>query len=45
MIAVVTAATGSQRLGFSPVIVLFLLGLVLLYWAKSDNEQPGDLPA
>lgn len=45
LIAVVTAATGSQRLGFSPVIALFLIGLVLLYWAKTENEQPGDLPA
>ena len=45
LIAVVTAATGSQRLGFSPVIALFLIGLLLLYWAKSEYEQPGDLPA
>jgi UMF1 family MFS transporter len=37
----VTAATGSQRLGVSPVILLFLIGLGLLYWVKTDNEQPG----
>ncbi len=40
LIAIVTAASGSQRLGVSPVILLFLLGLVLLYWVKTDNEQP-----
>ncbi|WP_324410839.1 MFS transporter [Amaricoccus sp.] len=45
LIAVTTAATGSQRLGFSPVIALFLIGLLLLYWAKQEYEQPGDLPA
>ena len=40
-IAAVTAATGSQRLGISPVILLFLAGLALLYWVKTGNEQPG----
>ena len=42
LIAVVTAASGSQRLGVSPVILLFLVGLGLLYWVKTDNEQPQD---
>jgi UMF1 family MFS transporter len=41
VIAAVTAATGSQRLGVSPVILLFLLGLGLLQLVKTDNEQPG----
>ncbi len=45
LIAVVTSATGSQRLGVSPVILLFLIGLVLLYWVKTDHEQPGNLLA
>ncbi|HET9067623.1 MAG TPA: MFS transporter [Amaricoccus sp.] len=45
LIAVVTAATGSQRAGVSPVILLFLVGLVLLYWVKTDNEQPQEAPA
>jgi UMF1 family MFS transporter len=39
LIAAVTAASGSQRLGVSPVILLFLIGLLLLYWVKTDNEQ------
>jgi UMF1 family MFS transporter len=41
LIAVTTALTGSQRLGVSPIIVLFLVGLWLLYWVKTDNEQSG----
>jgi UMF1 family MFS transporter len=41
LIAAVTALTGSQRLGVSPVILLYLLSLALLYWVKTDNEQPG----
>jgi UMF1 family MFS transporter len=40
LIAAVTALSGSQRLGVSPVILLFLLSLGLLYWVKTDNEQP-----
>jgi UMF1 family MFS transporter len=39
LIAATTAATGSQRLGVSPVILLFLAGLGLLYWVKTDDEQ------
>ena len=37
-IALATTATGSQRLGVSPVIALFLIGLLLLYWVKT---KPG----
>jgi UMF1 family MFS transporter len=44
LIAAVTAASGSQRLGVSPVILLFLLGLALLYLVKTDNEQPETSP-
>ena len=39
LVALVTAASGSQRLGVSPIIGLFLIGLGLLYWVKTDNEQ------
>ena len=45
LIAAVTAASGSQRLGVSPVILLFLVGLGLLYWVKTDVEQPQESPA
>ncbi len=41
LVAVATAATGSQRAGVTPVIGLFLIGLGLLYWVKTDTEQPG----
>jgi MFS transporter, UMF1 family len=42
MIAAATEATGSQRLGVAPVILLFLIGLLLLYWVKI--EEPDDHP-
>jgi len=38
-IGVVTQLTGSQQAGISPLIVLFLLGLVLLVWVKPDGEE------
>jgi UMF1 family MFS transporter len=46
LIAAATGLTGSQQLGVSPVILLLLLGLLLLYWVKTeahhpDNEQAG----
>jgi UMF1 family MFS transporter len=39
LIALVTTWTGSQRLGISPLILLFLIGLVLLIWVKPRGEQ------
>lgn len=39
LIGIVTAATGSARIGISPVIGLFLLGLILLIWVKADGEK------
>ena len=38
LIATVTAATGSQRLGISPLIVMFLVALLLLHWVKPQGE-------
>ncbi|WP_299349368.1 MFS transporter [uncultured Shimia sp.] len=40
LIGVATVLTGSARLGVSPVILLFLLGLILLRWVnpKGDSE-------
>jgi UMF1 family MFS transporter len=37
-IGVMTDATGSQQLGVTPLIVLFLVGLGLLLWVKPDGE-------
>ncbi len=47
LIAIATTMTGSQRLGVSPVIALFLIGLVLLYWVKTETgpEQSMENPA
>ena len=39
LIGVTTMATGSQQLGVSPVIGLFLIGLVLLVWVKPNGQQ------
>ncbi|TRW98870.1 MFS transporter [Paracoccus sp. M683] len=38
LIATVTAMTGNQRIGISPLIVMFLLALVLLHWVKTEGE-------
>jgi UMF1 family MFS transporter len=39
LIGVVTAASGSQRIGISPLIGLFAVGLILLLWVKPRGEQ------
>lgn len=38
-IGVMTAVTQSQQLGVSPLIVLFLIGLVLLRWVKPEGNR------
>lgn len=40
LIALVTGISGSQRIGFSPLIALFLIGLVLLIWVRPRGEMP-----
>ena len=40
LIAAATAATESARLGVSPLIALFLIGLLLLRWVKPQGDQP-----
>ncbi|PYC47398.1 MFS transporter [Litorivita pollutaquae] len=39
LIGIVTALTGSQQLGVSPLIGLFLIGLLLLRWAKPEGDR------
>ncbi|WP_425051152.1 MFS transporter [Psychromarinibacter sp. S121] len=39
LIAIVTDLTGSQQLGVTPLIGLFLAGLVLLAWVKPDGDR------
>ena len=38
LIALATMASGSQRIGISPLILLFLIGFVLLLWVKPRGE-------
>lgn len=38
-VAVATQVTGSQQLGVTPLIALFLLGLILLFYVKSDGDR------
>lgn len=38
LIALLSDLTGSQRLGVTPLIGLFALGLVLLWWVTPDGE-------
>ncbi|KAJ57388.1 MFS transporter [Actibacterium mucosum KCTC 23349] len=39
LIGAVTLWTESPRLGISPLIVLFAIGLVLLFWVKPNGER------
>ncbi|MBV1897510.1 MAG: MFS transporter, partial [Rhodobacteraceae bacterium] len=39
LIAITTDISGSQRLGASPLIVLFALGIVLLIWVKPHGDH------
>ncbi len=39
LIAIVTDITDSARFGISPVIVLFLIGLILLRWVKPQGDS------
>ena len=38
-IAITTDITANQRLGISPIILLFVIGLILLLWVKPDGAQ------
>ena len=38
LIALTSQATGSQRLGVSPVVGLFIIGLILLIWVKPKGD-------
>ncbi|NNF71255.1 MAG: MFS transporter [Rhodobacteraceae bacterium] len=38
-IGIMTAVTGSQQAGVTPLIVLFAIGLLLLFWVKPDGDR------
>lgn len=39
LIGIATAVTGSARLGVSPIILLFIVGLILMRWVKPEGDQ------
>ena len=39
LIAIATTASGSQRIGISPLIALFIIGLILLLWVRPMGER------
>ncbi|EAQ24322.1 MFS transporter [Roseovarius sp. 217] len=39
LIGMVTTLSGSARIGVSPVILLFVIGLVLLRWVKAEGDK------
>ncbi|PSL19114.1 MFS transporter [Shimia abyssi] len=39
LIALTSEVSGSQRMGITPLIALFLIGLILLIWVKPAGEQ------
>lgn len=39
LIGMMTAATGSARLGVSPIVLLFILGLFVLRWVDPKGDQ------
>jgi UMF1 family MFS transporter len=39
-VAIATQVFESQRMGVTPLIALFLIGLVLLIWVKPEGERP-----
>ncbi|MCF6232575.1 MAG: MFS transporter [Rhodobacteraceae bacterium] len=41
LILVVTEMTGSARIGMSPIVVLFVIGLIPLIWVKPEGDQTG----
>ena len=43
-IGIASDLTGSQRLGVTPLIALFLVGLILLVWVKPDGDKAPQWP-
>ena len=44
LIGVFTFMTGSVRLGFIPIIILFMCGLLLLRWVNKDGDREWSAP-
>ncbi|SOC13750.1 MFS transporter [Rhodobacter maris] len=43
-IGLVTGLSGNQSIGITPIIVLFVLGLILLAFVKTEGETPATTP-
>ena len=41
LIGIVTAISGDARIGISPLVGLFIVGLVLLFWVRPKGEHDG----
>ncbi|WP_299899629.1 MFS transporter [uncultured Ruegeria sp.] len=41
LIGIATTVTGSARLGVSPIVLLFILGLFLMSWVRPEGDQSG----
>ncbi|MGI9367455.1 MAG: MFS transporter [Ruegeria sp.] len=41
LIDIATVTTGSARLGVSPIVGLFILGLILMRWVRPEGDQTG----
>ena len=39
LIGLVTWISGSQQIGVTPLILLFLIGLILLRWVKPEGDR------
>jgi UMF1 family MFS transporter len=39
LIGIATTVTGSARLGVSPIVALFIVGLILMRWVKPEGDQ------
>ncbi|MEM7088091.1 MAG: MFS transporter [Pseudomonadota bacterium] len=39
LIGIATTVTGNARLGVSPIILLFILGLILMRWVRPEGDQ------
>ena len=44
-IGLVTSLTGSQQLGITPLVVLFVIGFVLMFWVKPTRDDVVAPPA
>ncbi len=40
LIAIVTSISGDARIGISPLVVLFIIGLILLIWVHPEGDRP-----